>query len=67
MYTKIEAEMKGIGKEKLYIVAPKRRSELRNSKLFANNKLKDKSKNKRFKDSSENSNAATRKKKEDYS
>jgi len=34
MYTKIEAEMKGIGKEKLFIVAPKRRNDIRKSKLF---------------------------------
>ena len=67
MYTKIEAEMKGIGKEKLFIVAPKRRSDIRKSKLFPKNKLKDKGKNKRFNDASDDSNPATRKKKEDYS
>ena len=66
MYTKIEAEMKGIGKEKLFIVAPKRRSDIRKSKLFSKNKLKDKGKNKRLNDASDNSPAA-RKKKEDYS
>ena len=42
MYTSIEAEMKGIGKEKLYIVAPKRRTDIRKKQFLSSSKLKDK-------------------------